>query len=60
MSRPSHAEPLRFIRGRHLYQIVKAYLGEDGYVGICDGRIIARAVGRAEVARLLILPPSTN
>ena len=47
-------EPLRFtLRGR-LFQIVPDYQGQDGFLGICDGRIAARAGSRAEVARTLI------
>jgi hypothetical protein len=53
MNRPRN-EPLRFTRGRRLYQIVRSYLGDDGYLGICDGRVVARGVDRVEVARVLI------
>lgn len=47
-------EPIRFVRGRHLYQIAPAYAGEEGYIGICDGRVIARGAERPAVARALI------
>jgi hypothetical protein len=45
--------PIRFVRGPHLYQIAPAYVGA-GYVGICDGRVVARAVAASQVARVLI------
>lgn len=51
MSRP---EPLRFTLRGHLFQIVRDYQGQQGYLGICDGRITARAGSRAEVAAALI------
>lgn len=46
-------EPLRFTRGRHVYIVARAYDGE-GYIGIRDGRIVARDQERAVVARALI------
>jgi hypothetical protein len=47
-------EPLRFTLRGHLFQIVPDYEGQPGYLGICDGRIAARAGSRAEVATVLI------
>lgn len=47
--------PLRFFRGGHLFQITKAYAdGETGFVGLRDGRVLARASEAFQVARLLI------
>ncbi|WGU40334.1 hypothetical protein [Phenylobacterium sp. NIBR 498073] len=47
--------PLRFTRGGRAYVIAPAYAANDaGYIGICDGRIVASAVEPAEVARNLI------
>jgi hypothetical protein len=37
--------------------IVRAYTGGEGFVGICDGRVIARAADRAAVALALIKGP---
>jgi hypothetical protein len=53
-ARRSPARLLHFFRGRHLYQIAKAYDGESGYLGLRDGQIIARGHDRVEVARVLI------
>lgn len=50
---PSRSDPLRFTRGRHAYIVSRAYDG-DGYIGLRDGRIIARDAERANVARALI------
>ena len=47
--------PLRFFRAGHLFQITKAYAdGETGFVGLRDGRVLARASEAFQVARLLI------
>jgi hypothetical protein len=52
---PRPREPIRFTRGRRLYQIAPAYLeGETGWIGLCDGRVVARAPERAAVAKALI------
>ncbi|EJL32226.1 hypothetical protein PMI01_02606 [Caulobacter sp. AP07] len=51
---PSPVGPLRFTRGRHAYIVARAYDGE-GYIGLRDGRIIARDQERAQVARALIV-----
>lgn len=45
---------IRFTRGNRFYQIAPAYAGGDGYVGLCDGRVVARAADRGAVARSLI------
>lgn len=50
----SHREPLRFTWRGHLFQIIRDYQSEEGFLGICDGRIIARADSRAGVAAALI------
>ena len=47
-------EPLRFVWRGHLFQIVPDYQGQQGFLGICDGRIMARGGNRAEVASFLI------
>jgi hypothetical protein len=56
---PSRVGPLRFTRGRHAYIVSRAYDG-DGYIGLRDGRIIARDAERAKVARALIKDHSGN
>ena len=43
--------PLCFMRGGRLYQIAAV---PDGYVGLSNGQVKARANSRAEVARALI------
>ena len=53
---PSCVKPLRFTRGRHAYIVAPAYDG-DGYIGVRDGRIVARDNERAKVARALIAAP---
>lgn len=45
---------IRFWRGRKLYQVTHAYEGE-GFIGLCDGRIVAKAPDQAGVARVLIM-----
>lgn len=45
--------PIRFTRGRRFYEVAHAYDGE-GFIGLCDGRIIATAPDRAAVARAMI------
>jgi hypothetical protein len=50
---PSRIGPLRFTRGRHAYIVARAYDGE-GYIGLRNGRIVARGQERAQVARTLI------
>ncbi|WP_291538662.1 hypothetical protein [Brevundimonas sp.] len=54
--RAERKAPLRFVRGGHLFHIAKAYAeGEKGFVGLRDGRVLARAPEASQVARLLIL-----
>ncbi|MFI4950843.1 MAG: hypothetical protein ACHP7A_07370 [Caulobacterales bacterium] len=48
---------LRFTRGASLYQIAPAYADGEGYIGLCDGRVVARAMDRATVALALIKVP---
>jgi hypothetical protein len=47
-------QPISFSRGRHLFQIAPAPAGEFGFVGYRDGRLVARASERREVARTLM------
>ena len=52
---PRREEPIRFTRGRRLYQVARAYAeGENDWIGLCDGRIVARGDTRSDVAALLI------
>lgn len=47
--------PLVFLRGRHMLQIAAAYEEtEQGFIGICDGRIVVRDADASVVARALI------
>lgn len=43
-----------FWRGSHLHHIAPAPTG-TGFIGLCDGRIVATAPDRASVMRALIL-----
>lgn len=47
------AGAIRFTRGRRFYEVAHAYDGA-GYIGLCDGRVIATAADPAAVARALI------
>jgi hypothetical protein len=42
-----------FSRGRNLFQIAPAY-DADGFVGVCDGQIVARAASKTEIMKALI------
>jgi hypothetical protein len=53
MKRSVLPKPLLFVRGGQMYQITPNYAG-CGYIGFCNGRILATALDRAEVARKLI------
>jgi len=53
-------EPLRFTWKGHLFQIVPDYQEQQGFLGIKDGRIAARAASRAEVVSALITGPKQN
>lgn len=44
---------LRFWRGDRFYQIAPSREGV-GFIGICDGRVIATAADRADVMRAVI------
>ncbi|MNS23542.1 hypothetical protein D3C72_553610 [compost metagenome] len=46
--------PIRFWRGRHLYQIAPAHEG-NGYIGLCSGRVVATAPDAASVMRALVM-----
>lgn len=45
---------IQFWRGKSLYQVGPAYRGE-GFIGLCNGRIVATAPDRAGVMRALIM-----
>lgn len=45
---------LQFWRGDRLYQIAPALEG-DGFIGLCNGRVIAKAPDRPAVARALVM-----
>lgn len=47
------AGPIRFTRGRRFYEVAHAYDGH-GFIGLCDGRVIATATDPAAVARAMI------
>lgn len=47
-------DPIRFWRGKRLYQIARVHKG-DGYMGLCDGRVIATAPDRPSVMRTLLM-----
>lgn len=46
--------PLRFWRGQRLYQIAPARDG-SGFIGLCDGRIVATAPDRPSVLRIILM-----
>ena len=50
---PRRPQPIAFMRGGQLYQIVKSPDGQ-GYVGFRDGRVIGHAADRSEIARRLL------
>ncbi len=54
MSAGRRPEPIRFWRGARFYQIAHAHEG-DGYMGLCDGRVVATAPDRPTVMRALLL-----
>ena len=54
MSPRRQPEPIRFWRGTRLYQIAHVHDG-DGYMGLCDGRVIATAPDRPSVMRALLM-----
>jgi hypothetical protein len=47
-------EPIRFWRGSRLYQIAHIHDG-DGFMGLCEGRVIATAPDRAAVMRAILM-----
>lgn len=47
------AGAIRFTRGRRFYEVAHSYDG-IGYIGLCDGRVVATAADPAAVARALI------
>lgn len=54
MTQRFKAGPIRFTRGRRFYEVAHALDGE-GFIGLCDGRIIATAPEPASVARAMIM-----
>lgn len=54
MSARRRPEPIRFWRGTRLYQIAHMHDG-DGFMGLCDGRVIATAPDRPSVMRALLM-----
>lgn len=46
--------PIRFSRGASLYQIAPSYTEEVGFIGIRDGRVVAKAADKAQVASAMI------
>lgn len=48
------SEPIRFWRGARFYQIAQAHEGE-GYMGLCDGRVVATAPDRPAVMRAILM-----
>lgn len=54
MSAGRRSEPIRFWWGSRLYQIAHVHEG-DGFMGLCDGRIVATAPDRPGVMRALLL-----
>lgn len=47
-------DPMRFWRGSRLYQIAAVHEG-DGFIGLCDGRVIATAPDRPAVMRAILM-----
>lgn len=54
MTASRRPEPIRFWRGARLYQIAHVHDG-TGYMGLCNGRVIATAPDRPAVMRALLL-----
>lgn len=54
MSARRLSEPIRFWRGSRFYQIADVHDG-DGYMGLCDGRVIATAPDRPSVMRAILM-----
>lgn len=47
------ADVFRFWLGKHLYHIAPAAEG-DGFIGICDGRIVGAAPDRPSIIRMIL------
>lgn len=45
---------MRFWRGQRLYQIAPAHEG-SGFIGICNGRVVATAPDRPSVMRIILM-----
>lgn len=54
MSPRRRPELIRFWRGSRLYQIAPVHDG-DGYMGLCDGRVIATAPDQPAVMRAILM-----
>ena len=54
MSVGRQSEPIRFWRGSRLYQIAHVHEG-DGFMGLCDGRVVATAPDRPGVMRAILM-----
>ena len=54
MSGRRRLESIRFWRGKRLYQIAHVHDGE-GFMGLCDGRVIAMAPDRPAVMRAILM-----
>lgn len=54
MTTRQRPDPMRFWRGGRLYQIALVHEG-DGYMGLCDGRVVATAPDRPAVMRAILL-----
>lgn len=59
MSARQRPEPIRFWRGRRFYQIAHTHEG-DGYMGLCDGRVVATAPDRPAVMRAILMTVQWN
>lgn len=54
MSAGRKSEPICFWRGSRLYQIAHVHEG-NGFMGLCDGRVIATAPDRPGVMRAILM-----
>lgn len=53
MNQRFNSGPIRFTRGRRFYEVAHSYDGV-GFIGLCDGRIVAKALDPAIVAKAMI------
>lgn len=54
MSAGRKSEPIRFWRGSQFYQIAPVHEGK-GFIGLCDGRVVATAPDRPGVMRAILM-----